>query len=138
MFLINIILSVSRIGLVLGEPTGVAFYLPQEKTAIDFQAGFSYHWGYLGVFGGYEFVLADFGDITPEMKNFKLYLKPGVYGDIRLWSVWYRKFLLVGPSMRIGLKLDYDKYQFFIETGPIVYVIMDFSIDAGGVIGIRF
>ncbi len=138
MFPMLFLLSAARLGLVLGEPTGVAFYMPSGKNAIDFQVGFSYHWGYIGAFGGYEFELADFGNLTPEMRNLKLYLKPGISGNISIWSTWYRDFLLAGPTMRIGLKLDFDKYQFFIETGPTVYVIMDFFIDGGGVIGLRF
>uniref|UniRef100_A0A7C4UBH6 DUF3996 domain-containing protein n=1 Tax=candidate division WOR-3 bacterium TaxID=2052148 RepID=A0A7C4UBH6_UNCW3 len=138
MLLLFILSGTGRIGLVLGEPTGIEYYMPAEKNALDFQTGLSYHWGYIGAFGGFEFEIADFGNITPELKNLKLYFKPGAVVNLGLWSIWYRDFLLVGPTGRIGFKLDYDKYQFFIETGPIVYVVLDFFIDVGGVIGIRF
>ncbi len=133
-----LLFSAGRLGLVLGEPTGVEFYIPSGKNNIDFQLGFSYPFCYFGVFGGYEFDIMDFGNITPEFKNFKLYLKPGICGELMWWIGRYHDFLLVGPTGRIGLKLDYDKYQFFIETGPIIFVIMDFYIVGGGVIGIRF
>lgn len=127
----------ARFGLVLGDPTGIDFYLPQgQKAAIDIQAGFSYYWiGYWRLSAGYAMDVAEF-DLGSDFPKITAYGKGAFAGELGIFSYYER--IKAGVEARIGFKFIYNnKYEIFMESGPCIWLITSPSFDWGGVLGIR-
>ena len=143
LFVIILLLSLpvfmgqGRFGLVLGDPTGIDYYLPQgEKSAIDVQAGFSYYWiGYWRLSAGYARNVAEF-DLGSDLPKITVYGRGALAGELGIFSGYDR--IKAGVEARIGFKFIYNnKYEIFMESGPCIWLITSPSPDWGGVLGIR-
>jgi len=143
LFVIILLLSLpvfmgqGRFGLVLGDPTGIDYYLPQcPKSAIDVQAGFSYYLiGYWRLSAGYARDVAEF-DLGSDIPKITAYGRGALAGELGIFSGYER--IKAGVEARIGFKFIYNnKYEIFMESGPCIWLITSPSPDWGGVLGIR-